>query len=100
MEPRREIIDLIRDLIGRDARTQRRSGEDAGLDAVLQKLTDATGQDFGSDVKAWVEWFRGSDGPSGMRREDLGATRRRIQEIEAKALRKLGKLDPDPDDAA
>jgi hypothetical protein len=69
----------------------RRVGGSAGLPpseparaaAILAELRRRTGQDFGADPHAWCDWFL-SEYPL-----EFADTRRRIQEIERRALRKL-----------
>jgi hypothetical protein len=60
---------------------------------LLTELRRRTGQDFGADPHAWRAWFL-STYPSdeiGRLRLDFAETRRRIREIERRALRKLGR---------
>lgn len=60
------------------------------LTILLTELHRRTGQDFGADAQAWRDWFL-SAYPSdevGRLRLDCAETRRRIREIERRALRK------------
>jgi hypothetical protein len=56
--------------------------------AVLAELRRRTGQDFGTDRRAWCDWFLGTY-PLDRLQLDFAETRRRIREIERRALRTL-----------
>ena len=64
--------------------------EPVSVAAILTELQRRTGQDFGADPNAWRDWFL-STYPSdevGRLRVKYADTRRRIREIERRALRK------------
>jgi hypothetical protein len=68
-------------------------GLPVSMTALLTELHRRTGRDFGADPHAWCAWFL-STYPSdevGRLRLDYANTRRRIREIERRALRKLGR---------
>jgi hypothetical protein len=56
--------------------------------AVVAELRRRSGQDFGADPKAWCDWFL-SALPLDRLQLEFAETRRRIREIERRALRKL-----------
>jgi hypothetical protein len=67
--------------------------EPVSVTAILTELHRRTGQDFGADPHAWRAWFL-STYPSdeiGRLQVEYAETRRRIREIERRALRKLGR---------
>jgi hypothetical protein len=65
--------------------------EPVGVAAILTELARRTGQDFGANPNAWRDWFLSTypSGEVGRLRVDYAETRRRIREIERRALRKL-----------
>ena len=68
-------------------------GRSPGTTAILAELRRRTGQDLGADAQAWRDWFL-STHPSdevGRLWLQFAETRRRIREIERRALRKLGR---------
>ena len=56
--------------------------------AVLAELRRRTGQDLGTDAHVWCHWFL-STYPLDRLQSEFAETRRRIREIERRALRKL-----------
>ena len=56
--------------------------------AILAQLRRRSGQDLGEDPKAWRDWFLRQH-PSDEVVLQFAETRRRIREIERRALRKL-----------
>jgi hypothetical protein len=63
------------------------SSEPARVAAILAELRRRTGQDFGADPHVWRDWFL-STYPLDQLQLQFAETRRRIQEIERRALRK------------
>ena len=64
--------------------------EPVSVTALLTELHRRTGQDLGADPNAWQAWFLNTH-PSdevGRLRVEYAETRRRIREIERRALRK------------
>jgi hypothetical protein len=62
-----------------------------GTTAILAELRRRTGQDLGADPQAWRDWFLRTHPSDEVGRLWLqfAETRRRIREIERRALRKL-----------
>jgi hypothetical protein len=67
-----------------------RAGQPTSVRAatILAELRRRTGQDFGADPRAWCDWFLSTRSLDRLR-VDFADTRRRIREIERRALRKL-----------
>ena len=89
---RKSLPDLIVALLrGHAARlADSPSSEPARVAAILAELRRRTGQDLGADPGAWRDWFLRtypSDEVDRLRLE-YTETRRRIREIEHRALRK------------
>ena len=64
------------------------SSEPVRATAILMELRRRTGQDFGEDPHAWRNWFLTAY-PLDRLQLEFAETRRRIREIERRALRKL-----------
>lgn len=81
------IVALLLD--GRAAQlADSQSPEPTSVTVILAELRWRTGQDFGADPHAWRDWFL-STCPLDRLQLEFAETRRRIREIERRALRKL-----------
>jgi hypothetical protein len=67
--------------------------EPVSVTVLLTELQRRTGKDFGADPQAWRDWFLSTYplDEVGRLRVEYAETRRRIREIERRALRKLGR---------
>jgi len=80
------LLDLIVELLAGRV-------EPVRLTALLAELHRRTGQDVDTDPGAWRDWFLRTYplDEVGRLRLEYAETRRRIREIERRALRKLGR---------